>query len=115
MSFNIEKETIKNTDYRKIVSTTDTMQLVFMSIKKGSGIDKEIHTKTTQFIRVESGEGLVLMKYKSGVVKRFILKKDFAIIIPPGIAHEVINTGNKALQLYTIYSPPEHKKGKKTK
>lgn len=100
---NIDKQTRKNTCYRKVIFTTKTMQLVFMSIRPGEEIGTETHRKTSQFIRVESGHGRAII---SGKTRK--LKKDFAILIPPGKKHNIINLGNRPLNLYTIYSPPEH-------
>lgn len=105
---NIDKQTRKNTYYRKVIFTTKNMQLVLMSIRPGEEIGMETHKKTSQFIRVESGKGQAII---SGKVHK--LKKDFALLIPPRKRHNIINTGNKPLKLYTIYSPPEHEIGKK--
>ena len=105
---NIDKQTRKNTYYRKVIFTTKNMQLVFMSIRPGEEIGSETHKKTSQFIRVESGKGQAIISRK--IHK---LNKDFAVLIPPGKKHNIINSGNKPLKLYTIYSPPEHPKGKR--
>jgi mannose-6-phosphate isomerase-like protein (cupin superfamily) len=107
---NIDKQTRKNNYYRKVIFTTKNMQLVFMSIPKGEDIGTEIHKKISQFIRVESGKGYANI---SGNIHK--LKKDFAILIPPGKKHNIVNTGRKPLKLYTIYSPPEHPKNRKQK
>jgi len=103
---NIERETIANKYYRKVLATTPQMQLVVMSIPSGESIPTEIHPCTSQFIRVESGRGVATV---SGHVYR--LKDGDAIIIPPGARHEIKSTDN--LKLYTIYSPPEHPRGLK--
>ena len=101
---NIEKQTLKNNFYRKVLSTTPQMQLVLMSIKTGDEIPEEVHSHTTQFIRVEGGNGVA---YVNG--RQFNLKDGDAIVIPPGTRHRIKSTNN--LKLYTIYSPPEHPKG----
>lgn len=98
---NIERQTISNKYYRKVLSTTPQMQLVLMNIPSGEEIGDEIHPTTTQFIRVESGTGVA---YVSG--HRFNLKDGDALIIPPNSRHNIKSTKN--LKLYTIYSPPEH-------
>lgn len=107
---NIEKQTLKNTFYRKVLFTTKTMQLVLMSIPPGQDIGFERHKKTTQFIRIESGKGRVVINNTS-----HRLSDGYAVIIPPKKKHNIINTGRKPLKLYTIYSPPEHPKNKKEK
>lgn len=105
---NIDTQTRKNTYYRKVIFTTRNMQLVFMSIRPGEEIGMEVHRETSQFIRVESGHGQAII---SGKVHR--LKKDYAVLISPGKRHNIINTGKTPLKLYTIYSPPEHARGKR--
>lgn len=98
---NIERDALKNTYYRKVVSTTPQLQLVLMSIPAGGRIHDEIHPATTQFIRVDGGTGIANVGGK-----RFVLKDGDAIIIPPNTSHEIKATTK--LSLYTIYSPPEH-------
>lgn len=106
ITVDIEKEVSKNTFYRKIVHTTSTMQLVYMSIPPGEEIGFETHPKTTQFVKIEAGEGRLI---QSSGWKR--LRADIATIIPPGTRHNIISTGNVPLKLYSIYSPAEHPKG----
>jgi mannose-6-phosphate isomerase-like protein (cupin superfamily) len=110
MSFkgNIEVLTVKNNYYRKVIATTDNMQLVLMSLKPGEEIGKEVHPHTSQFIRVEGGRCTAYIGRK-----RYIMKDGDAIIIPPGRNHNIINTGDEDLKLYSIYTPPEHPKGRK--
>lgn len=98
---NIERVTINNTAYRKVLFTTPQMQLVVMAIPTGQEIGMEVHPHTTQFIRVESGTGVA---YVSG--KQYNLKDRDAIVIPPNSRHNVRSTNN--LKLYTLYAPPEH-------
>lgn len=100
---NIEKETVENTDYRRVLFTGKNMQLVVMSLKQGEDIPSEVHDDIDQFIRVEEGNAYV----KVGD-EEFSLKDDDVVIIPAGKEHYVKNTGDKDLKLYTIYSPPEH-------
>ena len=101
---NIEKATIKNKSYRKVLYTTPQMQLVLMSIPVGSDIHKEKHKKVSQFIRVEKGTGQAVV---SG--KKYKLSDGISIVIPPNKWHQIINTGRTPLKLYTLYSPPQHK------
>jgi mannose-6-phosphate isomerase-like protein (cupin superfamily) len=102
---NIEKETLENTAYRRVLYTALNSQLVVMSIEPGSEIGEETH-HLDQFIRLERGQAkLVLDGVKHDVAE------DWAFVIPAGTKHNVINTGDTALKLYTIYAPPEHKDG----
>lgn len=103
---NIEKETVDNTDYRKVLFTGSNMQLVVMSLAPGEDIPSEVHDDIDQFIRVEEGEAYV----KVGD-KEFSLKDDDVVIVPAGREHYVKNSGERDLKLYTIYSPPEHPPG----
>jgi mannose-6-phosphate isomerase-like protein (cupin superfamily) len=102
---NIESETLKNTHYRKVLFTTPEMQLVLMSLEPQENIPREKHEKTSQFIRVESGKGIIMVGNR-----RYRLRDGDSIIIPHQTWHLVKNTGKRALKLYTIYSPPEHPK-----
>lgn len=104
---NIEKETIENENYRKVLFTAEHLQLVVMSLKVGEDIPQETHQKIDQFIRVESGNALVITDGKE-----FNLNDDDIIIIPAGTKHYVKNVSKtKALKLYSIYTPSEHKPG----
>jgi len=101
---NIDKLTTNNNNYRKVLYTTKQLQLVLMSLKPKQEIGTELHKNTTQFIRVEEGSGNAIVnniKYK--------LTKNTAIIIPNNTSHTII-AGKNGLKIYTIYSPPEHKK-----
>ena len=100
---NIEKLTIDNTDFRRVLYTGQNLQLVLMSLKPGEEIGAEVHDDIDQFFRVEQGEGEV---HIDGV--RHKVKDDDAIIVPAGANHNVVNTGNAPLRLYTVYGPPEH-------
>ena len=99
----IEKETTKNTDFRRVLYTGKYSQLVLMSIKPG----EETHGDVDQFFRFEEGEGKVII---DGVEHR--VKDGNGVIVPAGARHNVINTSKHVnLKLYTIYSPPEHQDG----
>lgn len=100
----IEKRTIKNKNYRKVLYTTKQLQLVIMNLSPLEEIGKEKHKRTTQFIRVEKGSGKAIIGNR-----KVSLKKDDALIIPAGKFHNII-AGKKGMKLYTIYSPPEHPK-----
>jgi len=102
---NIEKDTLANEDYRRVLYTAKNSQLVLMNVKPGDEIGMEVH-ELDQFIRVEEGTGKAIL---DGV--EHVLKDGTAVVIPAGTNHNVVNTGDTDLKLYTIYSPPEHKDG----
>ncbi|NQV90066.1 cupin domain-containing protein [Candidatus Uhrbacteria bacterium] len=102
---NIEKETLENSDYRRVLYTTKQSQLVLMNLQPGEEIGKEIH-QLDQFIRIEQGSAQAIL---DGVEHRLL--SDYAIVVPAGTEHNIINTGTEELKLYTVYSPPEHKDG----
>ena len=101
---NIEKLTINNSNFRKVLFTAPNSQLVVMNLKPGENIGMEVHSDVDQFIRVESGEGKAILNGEETVIR-----DDFAVVIPAGTQHDIVNTSNEQeLKLYTIYSPPEH-------
>jgi len=103
---NIEKETLENDFFRKVLFTAPNSQLVVMSLKPGEEIGMEVH-HLDQFIRVESGKARVVLDSEESE-----LEDDFVVVIPAGTEHNVINESeDKDLKLYTIYSPPEHPDG----
>ena len=101
---NIEDLTLGNKDFRRVVYTGKHAQLVLMSLRKGEEIGEEVHEDRDQFFRVEEGEGTVYIDGAPNPVK-----DDFAVIVPAGARHNVVNSGSEPLRLYTIYGPPEHK------
>lgn len=102
-------EVLINTHYRKVISTTETLQLVFMSIPIGEEIGGEIHPNTTQFFCIVSGKGEAVVKSpRTGTISTCDLFEGGWLIVPPGHYHNIINTSfTENLKLYTIYSPPE--------
>jgi mannose-6-phosphate isomerase-like protein (cupin superfamily) len=103
----IEAETVKNTNFRKVLYTGRFSQLVLMCLEPGEEIGEEVHDDVDQFFRFEEGEGSVVI---DGVAHA--VKDGNAVIVPNGALHNVINTSKTAnLKLYTIYSPPEHQDG----
>ena len=100
---NIEEETLNNTNYRKVLYTAHNSQLVLMSIEPGDEIGTETH-ELDQFIRLEAGEATVVL---DGV--EHAVGADWAVVIPAGTKHNVINTGTVPVKLYSVYAPPEHK------
>jgi len=103
---NIEKASEENNNFRQVLYTAKNSQLVVMSLKPGEEIGEEVHN-LDQFIRVEGGEGRAIL---DGVEHH--IEDGSAVVIPAGTSHNIINTSNeKAMKLYTVYSPPEHKDG----
>jgi mannose-6-phosphate isomerase-like protein (cupin superfamily) len=103
---NIERATIGNEDFRRVLYTGKNLQLVLMTLPPGCDIGEEVHDDRDQFFRIEEGEGEIRI---DGVANR--VEDDFAVIVPAGARHNVINTGSAPLRLYTIYGPPEHRDG----
>ena len=100
----IEKATTENDDFRRVLYTGKHMQLVLMTLQPGDEIGEEVHDSIDQFFRVEEGEGIITI---DGVENQ--VSDDFAVIVPSGSRHNVINRSNAPLRLYTLYGPPEHK------
>lgn len=106
---NIEDATKQNDTFRTAIWTGDHLQVTLMSIGVGEDIGLEVHPDVDQFLRIEEGKGLVQMgdtKNKFNYEKK--VKDDYAIMVPAGKWHNLKNTGNKPLKLYSIYAPPEH-------
>jgi mannose-6-phosphate isomerase-like protein (cupin superfamily) len=103
----IEDKTIANSYFRQVLFTAPHSQLVVMSLNPGEEIGTETHDNVDQFLRVESGEGKTVLNGQETAIKN-----GFAIVVPAGTEHNVINTSNtKPMKLYTIYSPPQHRDG----
>ncbi len=101
----IERDTLENDDFRRVLYTAPYMQLVLMSIAPGDDIGEEVHTENDQFIRCEEGSGTVIL---DGI--KHVLEDGVAVIIPAGVRHNVVNMSqSEPLRLYTIYAPPHHK------
>lgn len=103
---NIEDQTMDNDNFRKVVFTGKHLQMVVMVLKPGEEIGTETHDKSDQFIRLEKGEGKAVIDRKE-----YSIKTDFAVIIPAGTEHNIINTGHIDMKLYTVYSSQEHPDG----
>ncbi|MBK6748452.1 MAG: cupin domain-containing protein [Pyrinomonadaceae bacterium] len=103
----IEKETIANSDFRRVLYTSKYSQLVLMSLLPNEEIGLETHTSNDQFFRVEKGTGKCIIDGNE-----YDLTDGDAIVVPSGSRHNVINTSaTEPLKLYTIYSPPHHRDG----
>lgn len=102
---NIEKAATENSNFRKVLYTAKNSQLVVMSLRPKEDIGEEVHT-LDQFIRIEQGEGkAVLDDVEYGI------EDGSAVVIPAGTKHNIINTSDQEMKLYTIYSPAQHRDG----
>lgn len=109
---NIDKATKQNDTFRTALWTGRYLQLTLMSIDVGEAIGLEMHPDIDQFIRIEQGHGLVKMgDSKNDLNFQRSFSDGYAVIIPAGKWHNLINTGNIPLKLYSIYAPPKHPKG----
>ncbi len=102
---NIEQATLQNTDYRRVLYT-GKLQLVLMVLQPGEDIGWEVHEEHDQFFRFEQGKGKVYIDDEE-----FDVEDGDAVVVPAGSKHNVVNTGDSPLKLYTIYAPPEHPEG----
>jgi len=103
---NIEDITKENENFRKVIYTGKFSQLVVMSLKPGEEIGAEVHETHDQFFRFEKGKAKVMIDDNE-----YQVEDDFAVIVPAGANHNVINVGDDEVKLYTIYSPAEHREG----
>ncbi|NSL52802.1 cupin domain-containing protein [Calidifontibacillus erzurumensis] len=109
---NINEATVQNNTFRTALWTGQHLQVTLMSLNVGEDIGLEIHPDVDQFLRVEQGQGLVQMgkdRNNLNIVRE--ISDDTAIMVPAGTWHNVINTGNVPLKLYSIYAPPQHPHG----
>jgi mannose-6-phosphate isomerase-like protein (cupin superfamily) len=102
---NIERIAVENQEFRRVLYTARNCQLVVMSLQPKEEIGAEVH-QLDQFFRVEEGTGEAVL---DGV--RHAISDGFALVVPAGANHNIINTGNVALKLYTLYAPPNHRDG----
>ncbi|MBS4209479.1 cupin domain-containing protein [Bacillus sp. FJAT-50079] len=106
---NIDKAAKQNRTYRTALWTGSHLQVTLMSIGVGEDIGLEVHPHVDQFLRIEQGQGIVQMgKTKENLNFQRDVFDDFAIMVPAGTWHNVTNTGNIPLKLYSIYAPPNH-------
>lgn len=101
----IEDLTVKNEEFRRVLYTAKHCQLVVMALKPKEEIGAEVH-QLDQFFRVEEGAGDAVL---DGV--RTAIRAGFAVVVPAGTNHNIINTGTVPLKLYTLYAPPNHRDG----
>ena len=106
---NINEATLQNNTYRTALWTGKHFQVTLMSLNVGEDIGQEMHSNLDQFFRIEQGQGIVQMgNTKDNLNKQSYICDDTAIMIPAGTWHNIINTGNVPLKLYSIYAPPQH-------
>ncbi len=109
---NIEDLTVANDNFRTAEWTGQFLQMTLMSIEVGSEIGLEIHDDTDQFLRIEQGKAKVVMgEDRDNLEFEALAEDDFAIFIPTGYWHNVINIGDEPLKIYSIYAPPHHAPG----
>ena len=101
----IEGLAVRNEDFRRVLYTAKHCQLVLMALKAGEEIGAEVH-KLDQFFRVEEGTGVAIL---DGV--RTEIRAGFAVVVPAGANHNIVNTGTVPMKLYTLYAPPNHRDG----
>ncbi len=102
---NIEKASLENDNFRKVLYTDKNIQLVLMSLLPGEEIGEEVHT-VDQFLRIEQGAGKAILE---GVLQD--IADGSSIVVPAGTKHNVVNTGTNSMKLYTLYTPPHHRDG----
>lgn len=107
--FNMEEYTLQNETFRTTLWTGTSMQMTLMNILPGEDIGLELHTTIDQFLRVESGSGLIMMgDSEDNLTFQKRVEDDSAIFIPAGKWHNLVNDSDEPLKLYSIYAPVEH-------
>jgi mannose-6-phosphate isomerase-like protein (cupin superfamily) len=105
----IEAVTLANSDFRRVIFTGRNLQMTVMSLAPGEDIGWEMHDTHDQFLRIEQGQGrLRFGRTEDRVDEEHRVSDDWAIIVPAGTWHDVLNTGDTDLKLYSLYAPPEH-------
>jgi mannose-6-phosphate isomerase-like protein (cupin superfamily) len=108
----IEAATLANGDFRRVLFTGHHVQLTVMRLGPGEDVGREVHPHLDQFIRVEEGRAMVeLGGSESAVDESHDVAADWAVIVPAGTWHNVVNVGDGDLRLYSLYTPPEHPDG----
>jgi mannose-6-phosphate isomerase-like protein (cupin superfamily) len=108
----IERATLDNRTFRTVLFTGTHAQLTVMRLGPGEDIGREVHPHLDQFLRIESGRGrLELGGSEDAIDETHDVGADWAMVVPAGVWHNVVNTGEGDLQLYSLYAPPEHPEG----
>jgi len=103
---NIEKDTLDNDNFRKVLYTSKHVQLVLMTLRPGEEIGEEVHDENDQFFRIEGGHGKCIIDGHE-----YEISDGDALVIPTGSKHNIINLDKTDLKMYTLYAPPHHKDG----
>jgi len=105
----INKATLANDTYRTALWTGKNLQLTLMSINPNEDIGLEVHPDTDQFLRIEEGQGIVQMgNSRNNLCYQQNVYGDYAVIVPAGTWHNIINTGKTPMKIYSVYAPPHH-------
>jgi mannose-6-phosphate isomerase-like protein (cupin superfamily) len=108
----VERATLENETFRTVVYTGSHVQLTVMRLAPGEEIGREVHPHLDQFLRVESGTGRVEFGRTEHVIdETYDVRDDWAIVVPAGVWHNVVNIADGDLRLYSLYAPPEHPDG----
>ena len=108
----IERATLENETFRTVLHTGEHVQLTVMRLWPGEDIGREAHPDRDQFLRIESGSGRVEFgRSEDAVDETHEVQDDWGIVVPAGVWHNVVNTGEGELKLYSLYAPPEHPDG----
>jgi mannose-6-phosphate isomerase-like protein (cupin superfamily) len=108
----IEEATLRNDTFRTVLFTGAHTQLTVMRLAPGEEIGREVHGRLDQFLRIEQGHARVDVGLdRETTTETHDVSDDWAVIIPAGVWHNVVNTGNGDVKLYSLYSPPEHPDG----
>lgn len=107
----VEKLTVENETFRTAAWTGKNLQMTVMAIQPGDDIGLEVHEDHDQFLRIEQGEARVEMGPSETELETWTAEDDYAIFVPAGVWHNIVNTGNEPLKLYSIYAPAEHPHG----
>ncbi len=108
---NVEELTLQNENFRTAAWTGNNLQMTLMTIQPGEDIGLEVHEDHDQFLRIEQGTARVEMGPTETELEQWSAEDDYAIFVPAGMWHNIINTGDDALKLYSIYAPAEHAHG----
>lgn len=108
---NLEELTVSNNNFRSAAWTGSQLQMTLMAIEPGDDIGLEVHDDHDQFLRIEQGEATVQIGDSKDSLASYHAEDDFAIFVPAGKWHNIINTGKETLKLYSIYAPAEHAHG----
>ncbi len=108
----VERATMDNADFRKVLFTGGHVQLTVMRLSPGEEIGLEMHDDLDQFLRIEQGSARITFGPSADKIEEeHDVEDDWAVVVPGGVWHNVINTGGGDLKLYSLYAPPEHPAG----